>query len=325
MVGMDQPATASHRETLRRQMLISYALFVSALYAIGVLSSVSDSTPTDPRGEAVAASLSLAAFVLCLPNALRGWRYVAAVSLVSAAPVAALFFHVHLAAQVWSLIPLMFLGIFVRTWHNVAVARWYVVIVGTAAAIGLELAPAQVPRLWLLLFFLSIAAASEVFGLSHAILRDAADRDPLTGVWNRSGVSRQADALIAVGRRRGQQLAVMILDVDDFKMINDRDGHAAGDRVLVGLTRRWRAQLPRGAVLGRLGGDEFIVLLGGCDEDLARKIAPVLAQGYPVCVTVGMALGRPTDPDDFTALLAVADADLYRRKRQRKAPPASVE
>ncbi|AQT78015.1 hypothetical protein B1R94_00345 [Mycolicibacterium litorale] len=320
MAVMGRSAAGQREELWRRQMLIVYALFVAGVYWLAVLSSLTDTTPEDTRGEVAAAVLGVAGFVLCLAPPLRGWRYVAALACVSAAPVTALFFHDNLAAQVWSLIPLMFLGVFVRTWHGPGVSRGYVLAVGLAASVGLVCAPAPSPRLWPLLFILSIGGAAEVFGLSHAVLRDAADRDPLTGVWNRAGFDRRADALITAGARKGHQLAVLLLDVDDFKLINDTDGHAAGDRVLVGLTRRWQAQLPRTALIGRLGGDEFVVLLPGHGDADARRIAGALADASAVRVTVGVAVGRPTGATDFTALLADADAELYRRKRERKAP-----
>lgn len=325
MAVMGQLAAGQREELWRRQMLVIYALFVAGVYWLAVLSSFTDRAPEDTRGEVAAAVLGIVGFGLCLVPPLRGWRYVAALACVSAAPVAALFFHHNLAAQVWSLIPLMFLGIFVRTWHGAAAARGYVLVVGLGALVGLLVAPAPVPRLWLLLFVLSIGGAAEVFGLSHAILRDAAERDPLTGVWNRSGFDRRADALIASGARKGHQLAVLLLDVDDFKLINDSDGHAAGDRVLVDLTRRWQAQLPRTALIARLGGDEFAVLLPGRADADARRIAGILADACDVRVTVGIAVGRPAEATDLTVLLAAADADLYRRKRERKAPAAPAD
>lgn len=311
IVGREPPLV------LRRRLLLTYCLFFVGVYCLGLVSWLRDTHQTDFRGELSAASLSVLGLLLCLRPPLMGWRYALAVVCLTSAPVAALFFHRNLAAQVWSLIPLMFLGIFVRTWHGKTTTRAYVVAVGAAATAGLLLAPEPAPLLWPVLFVASIAAAVVVFGLSHAALRDAADRDPLTGVWNRAGVLWQADALASRGR--GRAVAVLVLDVDDFKSINDNDGHEAGDRVLIDLTRRWHEQLPRDAVIGRLGGDEFVVLLGGYDESSAAEVATTLSEGT-VRVTVGLACGPFDGPDDLTALLAAADDDLYRRKRERKAP-----
>ncbi|MGY4708367.1 diguanylate cyclase domain-containing protein [Mycolicibacterium sp. CBM1] len=322
---MGRLAAGEREEARRRQMLITYGLFFSGVYWLAVVSSIGDTVETDMRGEIAAAVLGGVGFLLCLRTPLRGWRYVSALACVSAAPVIVLFFHLNPTAQVWSLIPLMFLGIFVRTWHSAVVTRTYVVAIGIAATVGLLVAPAPVPPLWPLLFVLSIGGAAEVFGVSHAILRDAADRDPLTGVRNRTGFDLRVDELMSVAHRKRRPLAVLLLDVDDFKLINDSDGHAAGDQVLVALTTRWKAKLPRDAVIGRLGGDEFAVVLSLRDDGEAGRLAEILADVSPVRVTVGLAVGTPTEATDFTALLATADADLYRRKRERKAPSADLE
>lgn len=321
---MAQVAGRERPLVLRRRILITYCLFFAGVYCLGLITWFRDTHQTDFRGELFAASLAVIGVLLCLRSPLTRWRYVAALTCVSAAPVVALFFHHHLEAQVWSLIPLMFLGIFVQTWHPPAVTRAYVVIIGVAAAVGLLCAPEPAPLLWPVLFILSIGGAVMVFGISQSALRDAADRDPLTGVWNRAGVVWQAQALASRTRTRGQPMAVIILDLDDFKIINDNDGHEAGDTVLVDLARRWRAQIPRDAIIGRLGGDEFVVLLSGYDIESASEVATTLSSG-PVRVTAGIACGTFEGSDDLTPLLAAADEDLYRRKRERKTPTASAD
>lgn len=111
-----------------------------------------------------------------------------------------------------------------------------------------------------------------------------------------------------------------MLDVDDFKAVNDRDGHLAGDAILVELTQRWVVRLPESAVLGRVGGDEFVVVLTGYDRHRARALAAELVEGHAVHVSYGLTV----DPDatgQFETLFGAADEDLYRRKRLRKSPP----
>lgn len=304
---------------LRRRILMTYCGFFVGVYCLGVISWIRDTHQTDFRGELAAESLSILGLLLCLRRPLMGWRYVLVVVCLTAAPVAALFFHYNLAAQVWSLIPLMFLGIFVRTWHGKVMTGAYIAIVGVASTAGLLLAPEPAPALWPVLFVLSIAGAVGVFGLSQAALREAADRDPLTGVWNRAGVIWQAEALASRSRGRRRPMAAIVLDLDDFKVINDNDGHEAGDKVLVDLAGRWQAQIPRDAIIGRLGGDEFVVLLSGYDLDSAREVAATLSAG-PVHVTAGIAAGPFDGAEDLTPLLAAADEDLYRNKRERKTP-----
>ncbi|WP_237165516.1 GGDEF domain-containing protein [Mycolicibacterium obuense] len=118
--------------------------------------------------------------------------------------------------------------------------------------------------------------------------------------------------------RRAESLAVIALDIDDFKVLNDSAGHAAGDRVLAQLVRDWRGQLPDQAVVGRLGGDEFVVVVAGHDDTSALALAQRLAAGGPVQVSAGIAVGQPLDARTLEALIARADGDLYRVKRERK-------
>jgi diguanylate cyclase (GGDEF)-like protein len=192
-------------------------------------------------------------------------------------------------------------------------------ICGALAAIsvtGLILAPAQAPPLWVFLYVVCIVGTAEVFGALGAALVDGALRDPLTSVWNRAGLAHAVTDLIVQARRHGEQFAVIVLDVDHFKWVNDRDGHAAGDRILIELTRAWAAKLPAASVMARTGGDEFAVVLRGYDESGADALATELTEGHGVAVTYGIAVGT-AEADIFESLFIDADADLYRRKSDR--------
>lgn len=248
---------------------------------------------------------------------MRRWRYTAALSCAICAPIAALAFHHLLAAQSWSLVPLMFAAVFVRTWHRPALARSVAIAMSVAAAIGLLLAPADVPLMWLVLYGVSIIGAAEVFGLASSALVNAALRDPLTAVWNRAGIDGQAKRLLTQARRRGESASVIVFDFDDFKTINDRDGHSAGDAALAAFTHLVLGRLPRSAVFGRLGGDEFVVVLCGFDADAAVEVARTLAEGHRFDVSFGVATGS-AGASTFADLFDTADVDLYRRKRSRK-------
>ncbi|MEH3116173.1 MAG: GGDEF domain-containing protein [Methylorubrum populi] len=151
-----------------------------------------------------------------------------------------------------------------------------------------------------------------------------AERDPLTGAFNRRAFESRAAGILSMaagGRRRPG--ALLLLDIDRFKTINDTYGHAVGDRILVALTGVLEACLPREAVLARLGGDEFVILLPESDEaavqDLGAAIRVRMAReggrGLPTGATVslGAALfgGGPAGLD---ALMALADTALYEAK-----------
>jgi diguanylate cyclase (GGDEF)-like protein len=147
--------------------------------------------------------------------------------------------------------------------------------------------------------------------------------DPLTGVLNRRGLDEQAGALGARAERSGAPLALLAIDLDGFKAVNDSRGHLSGDRLLVATVEAIKAGLRQGDVLGRTGGDEFVALLpdagadeaGAVAERLRKGVAAVAAEhGETVTVSVGVASAEGA-PGISPALMARADAALYRAKR----------
>lgn len=157
-------------------------------------------------------------------------------------------------------------------------------------------------------------------------LRDRAAYDNLTGLPNRSILEEHCQRMIARARRTKESFAIHFIDLNGFKPINDRYGHAAGDEVLCEVARRL-SELVRGEdVVARLGGDEFVLLqaaaagdsaVGGLRERLeAALTAPVrIADGVavPVSASTGAAV-FPADGQDLATLLRVADAEMYKQK-----------
>ncbi len=151
-----------------------------------------------------------------------------------------------------------------------------------------------------------------------------AHHDPLTGLDNRLSLNLRLDQLLAHARRTQGMAAVMFLDLDHFKRINDTHGHQTGDLLLVAVADRLR-ELVRGVdTIGRLGGDEFIVVAACATADeaghLAARIVEVLALPYPLHgqtvhsgASVGVAL-FPTDGTDAGTLLRHADTAMYAAK-----------
>ncbi|SCG37087.1 GGDEF domain-containing protein [Micromonospora coxensis] len=147
-------------------------------------------------------------------------------------------------------------------------------------------------------------------------LRALAALDPLTGALNRRGLAEYARHLFRHGCRPGPSL--LCLDLDDFKLVNDRLGHAAGDELLRRTVSAAREALRAEDAIARIGGDEFVVVLVDADEATARAVADrieVAVRRHAV-VSIGTATA-PHDGDTLDALMRTADRRLYRTKQQR--------
>jgi diguanylate cyclase (GGDEF)-like protein len=163
----------------------------------------------------------------------------------------------------------------------------------------------------------------------HRALAEASRTDPLTGCLNRRGFAERAVAEIAELTREGRRGAVVALDIDHFKPVNDTFGHAAGDELLCWFARTLEANVRPGDAVGRLGGDEFAVLLGEVDlSDVKTSTARLeAALGSRAPASLGIAV-FPDDGIDLEALTRCADARLYASRRGRAgnaASPASRE
>lgn len=146
----------------------------------------------------------------------------------------------------------------------------------------------------------------------------AAGTDALTGLPNRSAVTRLLDRELARADRARHEVSVVCLDLDNLKAINDSDGHAAGDRALVDVARCWSDELRAEDVLARVGGDEFVAVLVGTDEATAREVVRRLAAAIPdhLGASIGVATARTRL--DGPTLLDRADAAMYEDKRRRR-------
>ena len=142
--------------------------------------------------------------------------------------------------------------------------------------------------------------------------------DPLTGSLNRRGFAERFQAELNAAERSGQPLALLQIDLDDFKSINDSRGHAAGDEMLIWVVRALQGQLRPTDSVGRLGGDEFAVLLPGASrgnaEEVADRVRYALTERAPA--SIGIAV-FPIDGTATEELHHCADAELYERKGDR--------
>ena len=141
-----------------------------------------------------------------------------------------------------------------------------------------------------------------------------AHTDGLTGLPNRRAWSEALRRALSAAARSGGRVHVAMLDLDDFKAINDTHGHLAGDRLLRELAAAWQPLVRGSDALARLGGDEFAVLLTGCDDEEAEEIAERLREVAPPGHTVSAGVARWDGTEHADDLLARADAALYAAK-----------
>ena len=154
-----------------------------------------------------------------------------------------------------------------------------------------------------------------------------ADTDVLAPVLNRRAFIRELDRATAAVARYGVPASLIFFDLDGFKAVNDRYGHAAGDSVLTAVAERLLAKVRRSDIVGRLGGDEFAVILGQADaqraggraRDLAAIIsaAPAPADGAQVWIKASWGVCEITPDRSAEQILAVADAAMFLRKPAR--------
>lgn len=139
--------------------------------------------------------------------------------------------------------------------------------------------------------------------------------DPLTGLATRARMQDEGEHLLALSRRTGKPVAVVVLDVDGLKRLNDEQGHAAGDAALAAVGQAVRRHLRSADRAFRWGGDEFVLLLPGSSAQDARLVVDRIQRSCATSVSVGIATeGELPEGADLAALLDTADADLYARR-----------
>jgi two-component system cell cycle response regulator len=162
-------------------------------------------------------------------------------------------------------------------------------------------------------------------------LQIQATHDPLTNLWNRKGIIDILKREVNRASRNGIPLSVIMVDVDGFKLINDTFGHLVGDKVLVEIAARMRESIRSYDAAGRLGGDEFLMVLPGCDTETAMYLAERVRKEltiahfplpeddiFSVSISMGIAsstMGIGLDADD---LILSADSALLRAKQMGK-------
>jgi len=225
----------------------------------------------------------------------------------------------------WFALPAVTLGARFST-RGVVLGTLYILVLMAVATIGLDPATAAEHRQELTAGFalvLSAVILSAALGESDRAHRRRATLDPLTGLFNRNALEQRLGELDGEPSRpdEGISHALLLCDVDHFKNVNDRLGHATGDAVLQDVAYTMRAVLRAGDSIYRVGGEEILVVLPGATRADATEIAERLRVavrerrpvGVEVTISVGVAVSNP-GPLDSDELIGLADAALYEAK-----------
>jgi diguanylate cyclase (GGDEF)-like protein len=159
-------------------------------------------------------------------------------------------------------------------------------------------------------------------------LESAAVTDALTGTYNRFGVDALGAELVARAHMEGRSAFALFLDINGLKAVNDARGHDQGDHVIRAVSQAARAVLRDGDLLGRWGGDEFVIVGRGDIPDpvvIGRRIRDELARtGDDELWADGVSVGGASGMSDYTALITAADADMYRRRASERGTTPSA-
>lgn len=186
----------------------------------------------------------------------------------------------------------------------------------------------QLPTVWVLLLITGVYLLSGMTQLQYmmALLRKAS-HDPLTGSFARRSGQEMVELYFQIARQRGAPLTIAFLDIDNFKSINDRYGHEAGDEMLRQTAERLNGYIRRGDVVVRWGGEEFLMLLPDTDADGARVVMRRVVSewlgtrpdGTPLTASIGVAERMADHVTDWPELVDAADRRMYQAKHAGKA------
>lgn len=165
------------------------------------------------------------------------------------------------------------------------------------------------------------------------ILERESGMDVLCNTLNRRGFMRELERALAFRARYGHDAALVFVDLNDFKLINDHHGHVIGDKVLETVAVRLSRNLRASDLIGRYGGDEFVILLWGAQGEVARTTAdkirhtigdaPILTENGPCDLSISIGVTDVRDGDTIADLLDRADKAMYCDKASQKAFSAS--
>ena len=239
--------------------------------------------------------------------------------LAASFPIAFLVFGTRRGLQVSVAIYVAFVGLYGNAVLDALLGRATDVAAHAALSLAVTFT-VLIATIWVL------ASRLERLAAEHAraeMLAEQAGSDPLTGIANRRRLDDELDRMIAQSRRYGQPLSVILIDLDLFKQVNDHYGHDIGDQVLIETVRRLETTVRDADLLGRWGGEEFLLLAPNTDHAAACALAERCRQaiaGAPMVtageVTASFGVATHVSDDDVRSLMRRADLALYTAKAE---------
>ena len=288
----------------------------AALCAVGALVPVSERSPAALLWALAGLGAAVSVALWLSRERSEPWVLHAAVLLASAA-LGLLTWRAATSVGIVGLGPAMVsVGVFSGHFFSRRAARVHVGLMLVLTTVGaLAAAPTGFLPLWLTAVATVVVLTEVQVRISGDVYRAAAT-DPLTGLANRRAWQAAADRGLAYAHRSDEPFTVVLIDLDDFKAVNDQAGHRAGDALLQELATAWSARLRLSDLLGRYGGDEFVLSLPGTDAARTEDLLTRLRAAHPAAWSAGTATAR--SGDTLADLLVRADGDLYRDKRRKR-------